>query len=161
MVPACGIGTVLGVETMTVEGVSAQLYRIGLPDGSSSWVPIDRLEAQGLRPVMDAETAAATLLVVTQEEAPEKRITWNRRQRRYREMLVSNEPKAIGSLVGELGAVLRVKERLSFGERRMFEQAKELLAAELALALGLSADAAMARLESALQGQAVDEVVAS
>lgn len=140
----------VGVETLTVEGVSSDFYRIHLPDGSQSWIPLGRLKAQGLRPVMSPKTAKATLKAAREEEAPGKRATWNRRQKRYRETLLENEPKAIGAMLGELGSVLREKGQLSFSERRIFEQALGQLSAELSLSLELTQDQARERIEKAL-----------
>lgn len=134
VVPGCGVGRVDAIETMEVAGEQVQLYRIVLgEEDAKMWVPTHRAEAEGLRPVMSEERVANTWQVIEAREAPEKRANWNRRQRRYNEMLMSNQPKELAEVLGELAAVRETKS-LSFGERRIFERVRELLIGEIAAA---------------------------
>lgn len=134
VVPGCGVGRVEGVENMAIETERVELYRIDLGDGNGRmWVPTHLAGAQGLRPVMTVERAHEAWAVIEAQQAPEERQNWNRRQRRYNEKLMSNEPIEMAELLGELAAV-RNKKELSFGERKIFERVRELLVAELAAA---------------------------
>ncbi len=60
---------------------------------------------------------------------------WNRRYREYTEMLKSGSPIEVAKVLRDLSR-LRGDKDLSFGERRLLEQARNLLVAELALAKG-------------------------
>ncbi len=134
VVPGCGVGRVEAVEQMDVDGEEVELYRIDLGGASGRmWVPTHLVSAQGVRPVMSSDHAAKAWEVIEAQSAPEQRQNWNRRQRRYNEKLMSNEPIEMAELLGELAAV-RNKKELSFGERKIFERVRELLVAEIAAA---------------------------
>ncbi|MCB9743712.1 MAG: hypothetical protein H6740_14020 [Alphaproteobacteria bacterium] len=150
MIPGCGVGRIDAVESMDVGGDAVQLYRITLEkDQARMWIPTHRAEAEGLRPVMSADRVKQTWEVISSREAPEKRANWNRRQRRYNEMLMSNKPLEMAEVLGELAAVRETKS-LSFGERRIFERVRELLVGEIAAARGESREEIEARMESTL-----------
>ena len=93
----------------------------------------ERRREEAVRPPMSADEAEEVLEVVGAQAAPKERANWNRRQRRYRELLMSNEPRRMAELLGELAAVRKVKA-LSFGERTLFETVRDLLLAELEVA---------------------------
>ena len=125
VVPGCGVG----------RGEAVELYRIDLGDTKGRmWVPTHLVNAQGLRPVMTIERAKEAWTVIEAQAAPDERQNWNRRQRRYNEKLLSNEPIEMAELLGELAAV-RNKKELSFGERKIFEKVRELLICEIAAAM--------------------------
>ncbi|MBX2802618.1 MAG: hypothetical protein KTR31_33370 [Myxococcales bacterium] len=150
VVPGCGVGRVEAVERMAVEGEEVELYRIDLGETHGRmWVPTNRVTEQGVRPVMSSDRANQAWKVLQEQEAPDERQNWNRRQRRYNEKLMSNEPIEMAELLGELAAVRNRKE-LSFGERKIFERVRELLVSELAAALGESRPAVEERMTATL-----------
>ena len=57
--------------------------------------------------------------------------TWNRRYRTYQQKIGSGDCSEIASILREL-ATLRNQKELSFGERKMYDQAIELLMDEVA-----------------------------
>ena len=150
VVPGCGVGTVEAVESMDLSGSGTpeQLYKITFEDGDQRkmWVPVDRVAEQNLRPVMSAELVEQTWEVIRSQEAPDARATWNRRQRRYSEMLMSNSPRALAELLGELAAV-RSEKPLSFTEKRMFRQVWDLLVGEISASTGDSREVVEERME--------------
>lgn len=136
--PRCGVGEIEALVTMPVGGEDVELYQIMLDnDKGRVWVPKDRIADQGLRPVMAAKRVKMVLRILAEQEAPERRRQWNQRQRRYTEMLTSNEPTSLARLVGELAAV-RAQKSLSFTEKRMFREAWALLVSELAAAASVT-----------------------
>ena len=91
------------------------------------------------------ELVEQTWEVIRSQEAPDARATWNRRQRRYSEMLMSNSPRALAELLGELAAV-RSEKPLSFTEKRMFRQVWDLLVGEISASTGDSREVVEERL---------------
>lgn len=150
VVPGCGVGLVEAVESMDLSGTGneEQLYRISFEnsDERRMWVPVDRVAEQNLRPVMSAELVEQTWEVIRSQEAPDARATWNRRQRRYSEMLMSNSPRSLAELLGELAAV-RSEKPLSFTEKRMFRQVWDLLVGEITASTGEEREVIEARME--------------
>lgn len=151
VVPGCGVGQVEAVETMDLSGTGSEeeLFRIGFQDGDQRrmWVPVARVAEQNLRPVMSAELVEQTWEVIASQEAPDARATWNRRQRRYSEMLMSNSPRALAELLGELAAV-RAEKPLSFTEKRMFRQVWDLLVGEISVSTGKTREEIEAHMET-------------
>jgi len=136
VVPGCGVGRVDAIEQMKIEEEQVELYRIDLGDGNGRmWVPTNLVDIQGVRKVMTTESAEQAWAIITAQEAPDTRQNWNRRQRRYNEKLMGNEPLELAELLGELAAV-RSTQELSFGERKIFERVRELLVSEIAAACG-------------------------
>ena len=132
--PGCGVGHIEGIETMDMGDAPVQLYRITFDEeGTKMWVPLTQVAAKGLRPVMTSDRVADIWHAIDNQELPDQRATWNRRYRRYNDMLMSNHPKSMAEVLGELLA-LRREKKLSFGEKRLFERVSTLLIGELAAA---------------------------
>ncbi len=149
VVPGCGVGHIASTETMEMDGVVIALYRIELGDNAGMmWVPTDRVEEKGLRPVMSEAQVDMAWEVISQQEVPDTRDPWNRRQRRYTEMIMSNSPRSMAEVLGELAAVRRTKS-LSFTEKKMFLQVWELVVGEMAAALGVTRSVIVERMKAA------------
>ncbi len=151
VVPGCGVGLLEAREQMDMEGVGKlDAYRVNLGDkAGTTWIPVMMATPDRLRPVMSPESVPATWEVLDAQVAPEKRATWNRRQRRYNELISSGAPADLAALVGELASVQATKP-LSFGELRILEKARKLLVEEIAIALGEEVEAIEARLDARL-----------
>jgi len=126
-----------------------QMYRI-LVEATEMrlWIPVHRAAVDGLRAPFAQDDIERLLSIIQDTEAPEKRATWNRRQRRYQELLMSNDPIQLAELLGELASV-RQRKALSFGERKMFDRAWDLMQVELRSACD-APDEVVQRFESAL-----------
>lgn len=147
--PGCGVGHVEAIEVMEMDKKEVPMYRIRVEDNDVvMWIPHVAAGEQGLRTPMKATKIDSVLEDVRKTTAPLKRATWNRRQRRYREQIMSNDPSEIGKLLGELSSA-RQRKPLSFGERLMFERARKLLEHELLVAAKVPSTVS-ARLDEAL-----------
>lgn len=130
VMPGTGVGRIEDIVNVDVGSEDVEMYKIALEtDEMSVWVPIHR-EVVDIRPPLDAQSVDRVLEVIRETTAPAKRANWNRRQRRYRELLTSPDPLGMAELLGELASVKQDKA-LSFGERRLFDKAKKLMEAEL------------------------------
>lgn len=136
--PNHGVAEVGEPIAMTIGDDEVQAYQLHFPDTDAVvYVPVERSGWDSARPLMSKDTAKKALQVLAEQEAPEKRATWNRRQRRYREALDSADPGAVAAVIGELYAVRAQKDGvLSFGERRLLEQAHAMFAGELVKVFG-------------------------
>ncbi len=149
VVPGCGVGHIEEIETMDLGDDVTQMYRI-LVEATEMrlWIPVHRAAVDGLRAPFAQDDIERLLTIIQDTEAPEKRATWNRRQRRYQELLMSNDPIQLAELLGELASV-RQRKALSFGERKMFDRAWDLMQVELRSACD-APDEVVQRFESAL-----------
>jgi CarD family transcriptional regulator len=102
-------------------------------------VPVNNAYNVGLRALTSAEHAR-NILDGFADHRPFSGYTgqnWNRRYREYTERLKSNKLTDVANVLHELLLIGRGKE-LSFGERRLLEQAMSLVSGELAMVLNNS-----------------------
>lgn len=135
--PAHGVGEVVELEERELGGRLSTIYVLKILDtGLKVMVPTEAAERVGLRPVM-AEGQAAEIFDILR--APEVAVDvqpWSRRFRAYTEMLKSGLPTEIAKVLRDMYR-LKFDKELSFGERRLLDQARSLLVQELALARSL------------------------
>ncbi len=136
--PSHGLGEVIAIETRDFGG-SPQLYYIVriLDNGMRVMVPTIAAAQAGLRSVMSAREADAVLATMRAREVAVDLQPWSRRFRAYTDMIKSGSPHEVAKVLRDMHR-LRFDKDLSFGERRLLDQAKSLLMKELALAKGTS-----------------------
>ena len=146
--PAHGVGEVARIEQRDLGGRTTSFYVLNIGTaGLKVMVPTEAADRVGLRPVMSPESAEEILEVLAAPEVAVDLQPWNRRFRAYTEMIKSGLPT-------EIAKVLRDKHRLqfdkdlSFGERKLLEQARTLLVHELALAKQVPSEEIEARIEA-------------
>lgn len=135
--PAHGLGEVTAIESRATGGSSDGLFYVLkiLESGMRVMVPKRTAETVGLREVMSAEQAAQVLEVFSTKEKPVGTGPWNRRLRAYTELLKSGSPVEVARVLRDLYSVkFRHEKELSYGERRLMDQARALLLKELAAA---------------------------
>ena len=132
--PKHGVGEVVAIEEKDVGGKATALYVLKIIDtGHKVLVPTDAAERVGLRAVMKHGEAQKIFDILRTPEVAVNVQPWNRRFRAYTEMLKSGLPSEIAKVLRDMYR-LKFDKDLSFGERRLLDQAKSLLVQELALA---------------------------
>jgi CarD family transcriptional regulator len=132
--PAHGVGEVLRIEERELGGRRDTFYVLRI-EGSSNrvMVAVEAAQSVGLRPVMSPAQALEVLQILRAPEVAVDVQPWTRRQRLYQEMLKSGSPFEIAKVLRDMHRLKGDKD-LSFGERRLLDQARGLLVHELALA---------------------------
>ena len=147
--PAQGVGKVEAIEEQEIGGVKTQLYIVRiLSNNVTLMVPTVNVNSVGLRPVYNKEEGEA-ILEFLKDRSDFKGYSgqnWNRRYREYSEKLKSKELKDVAYVLKELYLISKDKE-LSFGERRLLEQAMGLISMELSYALGVTQSEAKRKVE--------------
>jgi CarD family transcriptional regulator len=132
--PHHGVGEVTAVETKEIAGHKKMFYILRIVDsGMKVMVPTDAAERVGLRSVISKKEADKVLAVLKDTKVAVTAQPWNRRHREYIEMLKSGSPIEVAKVLRDLTR-LKTDKDLSFGERRLLDQARSLLVTELALA---------------------------
>jgi CarD family transcriptional regulator len=132
--PAHGVGEVVAVEERELGGRVTACYVLKIIDtGLKVMVPTEAAARVGLRPVMKKREAQKILDILRAPEVAVDLQPWNRRFRAYTEMLKSGLPQEIAKVLRDMYR-LKFDKDLSFGERRLLDQARSLLIQELALA---------------------------
>jgi CarD family transcriptional regulator len=132
--PAHGVGEVTSIEKKEIAGTNKSFYILKILDtGMKVMVPTDAADRLGLRAVIGKKDAKKVLDILKSDEVAVTSQPWNRRYREYMEMLKSGSPFEVAKVLRDLYRLKGDKE-LSFGERRLLDQARSLLITELALA---------------------------
>jgi CarD family transcriptional regulator len=132
--PAHGVGEVADIEQRELGGRLSACYVLRILDsGLKVMVPTEAAPRVGLRPVMKQGEAQQIIEILKAPEVAVDLQPWNRRFRAYTEMLKSGLPNEIAKVLRDMYR-LKFDKDLSFGERRLLDQARSLLIQELALA---------------------------
>jgi CarD family transcriptional regulator len=146
--PAHGVAEVVAIETKEIGGANKAFYVLKvLHSEMKLMIPVDGADRAGLRGIVTAEAAEQVFDVLRSAEVAVKPGPWNRRFREYTELVNSGSLLEVAKVFRDLWRI-RPDRELSYGERRLLEQSKTLLVAELALAQSLEQTA----VESALEG---------
>ncbi len=151
--PAHGVAEVVAVESREIAGVRKDFYILKVISSEMKlMIPVDGAERTGLRGVVTAEVAAEVFAILQAHEVAVKPGPWNRRFREYTELVNSGRLTEVAKVYRDLWRIRPARE-LSYGERRLLEQSKNLLVAELALVRACEQDLIETALEGAV-GQA-------
>ena len=132
--PAHGVGIIRDVISVEVDGLKAIFYVLKILDnGITIKVPVNNARAIGMRPVILAEHVEKVREILQDRNVPTDNQTWNRRYREYMSKIKTGDPIEVAKVLRDL-ALLKSEKALSFGERKMFDQARRLLVQEIAVA---------------------------
>lgn len=148
--PAQGVGRVERIERQEIGGISMELYIVRiLSNNITLMVPVATATNVGLRALSDKKKAQHVLDSLQDRTTFSGHIgqNWNRRYREYSEKLKSGDLDDVCRVLKELILISGEKE-LSFGERRLQEQAMSLVTIELACILNKESDAIKTEVES-------------
>lgn len=152
--PAHGVGTITDIETMEFEGEELTFYTIKIEDnGMIVKVPMQKAQAIGMRKLMNASDIDAIYDVLRDRDTPPDNQTWNRRYREYMNKIKTGDPLEVAGVVRDLALMKRTKN-LSFGERKMYDQAHRLLVQEVALAKQVEEDIATGEIDGIFEADA-------
>lgn len=111
-------------------------------------VPADNTDEVGLREVINDEEVEEVFAVLRKKEA-RMPTNWSRRFKNHVEKLKSGDIYQVAEVVRNL-ALREADKGLSAGEKSMFVKARQVLVSELAFALDIEEEDALARLETTL-----------
>ena len=132
--PAHGVGEVTAIEQREIGGTRTVFYILKILDnGMKVMVPRSAATQVGLRAIMSDLEANDILATMRAREVAVDVQPWSRRFRVYTEMIKSGSATEIAKVLRDMNR-LKFDKELSFGERRLLDQARSLLLKELALA---------------------------
>jgi len=140
--PAQGVGKVERIESRDIGGATADFFIVRiLSNNVTLMVPVRNAQNVGLRPLCTEDQGRAIIesLKDRSDFTGYTGQNWNRRYREYSEKLKSGDLADVAYVLKELLLIGQNKE-LSFGERRLLEQATGLLTLELSLSLSKEQD---------------------
>jgi CarD family transcriptional regulator len=145
--PAHGLGEIIAIEHREIGGAKGEFFILRILDnGMRVMVPRMSAQSAGLRPVMSSKEADRVLETMKAREVAVDLQPWSRRFRAYTEMIKSGSPHEVAKVLRDMYR-LKFDKELSFGERRLLDQAKSLLMKELAAAKGVTEPVLQARVD--------------
>jgi CarD family transcriptional regulator len=147
--PQHGAGKITRIEPKEVLGRQRDYLTIQiLHSHMTVMLPVENAGRAGLRRIVEADVFDEVLEVLRSEPTTMPK-DWSRRYRHNRDKLRTGDVFEVAEVVRNL-AVRDAGKDLPIGEKRMFNDAKKILASELMYARDISEDEATARLESVL-----------
>ena len=137
--PCHGVGTIEGIQSCSVGGAAQNFYVVKIHStGVKVMVPTGSAKTVGLRAIVTTPEVSRVYEIL---KSPSKKTTttWNRRFRALNEKLNTGNIQEIAEVLRDLSHLSTSKE-LSFGEKKMFEKAKQMLVSEISLAKNLGID---------------------
>ncbi len=146
--PAQGVGIIRDIVTKDFDGEATTFYVLKVVDkGLTIHVPIQNARTIGMRSIIAADRVEEVYRILGNRDVPTDNQTWNRRYRDYQGKIQTGDPLEVAKVLRDL-AILRSEKQLSFGERKMFDQARELLVQEIACARTIDEKAAREEIET-------------
>jgi CarD family transcriptional regulator, regulator of rRNA transcription len=147
--PAHGVGTIEGVETQSIAGMSVTLYAISFEkDRMRLKIPVQKAQTAGLRKLSTGDRLKDALKTLT-GKARIKRTMWSRRAQEYEAKINSGDPVQIAEVLRDLRRPKDDTEQ-SYSERQIYQSALERLAREVAAVQRIAEAKAVEHLETVL-----------
>ncbi|HEY8448863.1 MAG TPA: CarD family transcriptional regulator [Bacillota bacterium] len=135
--PMHGAGVIEAIEEKEVLGERQTYYIMRLPIGDMTvMIPTEGAEEIGIREVIDDRRLDEVLAILRADQS-KMSSNWNRRYRANTEKLKTGDIFDVAEVVRNL--TIRDREKgLSTGERKMLDNARQILISELVLAKDIS-----------------------
>jgi len=151
--PGHGVALIQEFGYKEICGQTCEFLVLRMTSGSSRiWIPLTKIAEVGLRPLVKPEEAAKIweILRTKRRGRGGRGQTWIRQFREFQERIKNESIFGVAEVVRDLMLLQRDKE-LSFGEHRVLDSARTLVAEELAAVEGRSLDEVLAEIKAALR----------
>jgi CarD family transcriptional regulator len=130
--PMHGAGVIEAIEDREVLGESRQYYVMHIPVGNMKvYIPLNNIEQLGIRQII-SPTEVPEVFKILEKKSQLPTLAWNRRYRANLERIKSGSIFSVAEVVRSLSQ--REHEKgLSAGEKKMYENAYQILMSELVL----------------------------
>ncbi|MBP3384778.1 MAG: CarD family transcriptional regulator [Firmicutes bacterium] len=147
--PMHGAGIIEGIEEKEILGEIRMYYVLKVSWGEMKlMIPVDTCDAIGVRPIIMPENIQTVRDVLAAESSVMDN-NWNRRYRDNMDKLKTGDVLQVAEVIRNLMRIERVK-KLSAGEKRMLNNARQILQSEVMLAGGMDETSARAFVDEAV-----------
>lgn len=145
-----GAGIIESIEEKEILGDKRKYYILKLPlRNMQVMIPLDNVDAMGLRDIISEQEVEQVIAVLNDDKSKMPQ-NWNRRYRANMDKIKSGDIYEVTEVVRNL--MLRDKEKgLSTGERKMLNNAKQILVSELVLVNDSDEDSVEQLINDAIQ----------
>ena len=146
--PAHGVGIIEAIETKDIGGEVRTFYIMRILDNDMKiMIPKENAEQVGLRTLISDEEIDKVYSILKERNIKFTPQTWNRRYREYMEKIKTGSVYDLAVVIRDL-YILQEDKPLSFGEKKMFDQAKGLLVKELSVAKRMAEEEVEERIQA-------------
>ena len=139
--PMHGAGEISNIEEREILGELREYYVLKIPHGDMKIIiPVDKCEEIGVRDVIDKDDIKNVLEILSAPSTPMPS-NWNHRNRENMEKLKTGKISEVAEVVRNLTRVEFTKH-LSTGEKKMLNNAKQILATEFMLSMDITEEKA-------------------
>ena len=132
--PGHGVGQICSVETKEMNGEPIGYYTIKVvSNGMKVMIPTESKD--GVRALITTSDIQGVFNLLEDQTVKVDMSTWNRRHREYTLKVKTGSLLEIADVLRQL-LLLKMTKKLSFGERKMLDQCKELIVKEISLSSG-------------------------
>ncbi len=144
--PGHGVGQVLNTDEKELGGQKLSFYCIKIISNDMK-VMVPTSSQDGVRSLVNDQKIEEVFGLLNNHDVKVDNSTWNRRHREYLHKIKTGSILEIADVLRSL-FLLKHTKTLSFGEKKMLEQCKQLLVEEIALAQGQQVDHVSTEIDS-------------
>ncbi|MDB4932986.1 MAG: CarD-like transcriptional regulator [Myxococcaceae bacterium] len=146
--PAQGVAEVISIEEREIAGSRQRFYVLRILDSERRiMVPVKNADIVGLRNVICEAEIREIFEILRERTVAYDNQTWNRRYRGFMDKIKTGSIYDVAEVLRDLYR-LKTEKSLSFGEKRMLENARGLVVKELAIALDRTEDSVREEIEA-------------
>jgi len=147
--PAHGVGRIEAIESRVVNGEKHDFYIMKIiENGMVIMIPTMNVESVGLRDIISREDIPKVFdIMKSKRDFTIDNQTWNRRYREYMDKIKTGSLFEVAEVFRDLSILKNTKD-LSFGERKLYDTAQNLLVKELSTAQQTDEKAVVAEIEA-------------
>jgi CarD family transcriptional regulator len=136
--PIHGVARVAAIQKERIGGAEQMCYILETEIRTGNHrpvikLPVDKAESNRVRKIVDEAEVSKVIDILKNRSLRTDSVTWNKRHREYQEKMRSGSIFQAAEVFRDLTLLKETKD-LSHGERRLFDQARNLLIKELSIA---------------------------
>jgi CarD family transcriptional regulator len=129
-----GVGQVCDIKTNEIGGTTMSFYSVKIiSNGMVVMVPTNKPDS--MRPLIENSETKKVYSFLSDHDVEVDQSTWNRRYRDYMAKIKTGSIYEIADVLRSL-FILKTRKNLSFGEKKMLDQCKNMIVEEIALVEG-------------------------
>ncbi len=149
--PGHGVGEIISIEIKKIEGQELSFYIMKIIDSDLKiMIPTNNPKSAGIRDLIEEDKISKVYDILKEQDVRIDNVAWNKRFKDYNEKLKSGSLFEVAEVLRDL-FVLKKRKELSFGEKRMYEMAINLLSQEISIVKSLEKDDIVEEIEKILQ----------
>ena len=147
--PGHGVGQICEIDEKEISGTLLSFFRVRII-ANDMVVMVPTSSKDGVRALIDQSEVSKVYELLEDHDVTVDQSTWNRRYRDYMTKVKTGSIHEIADVLRSL-FLLKNRKNLSFGEKKMLDQCKDMIVEEIALTEGIDKNSINNQIESCFQ----------